>query len=139
MLQTLPSGLAVLVLAVTVPALGAMAWWSRRTPGSRARWATRGEVRPLAVPAPTPGRMTLGMSGRQLLAAEPQHSLIVFGPTGSGKTLSVVEPALPRIHRVTWWARCRAAVAPAPCASRRWARGSRRSAGFSEVLVVEAG
>lgn len=94
MLQTLPSGLAVLVLTVTVPALAAMAWWSRRTPGSQARWATRRDLRPLAVLAPMPGRMTLGMSGRQLLAAEPQHSLIVFGPTGSGKTLSVVEPAL---------------------------------------------
>ncbi len=38
--------------------------------------------------------MTLGTAGRQLLAAEPRHSVCVFGPTGSGKTLSVVEPAL---------------------------------------------
>ncbi len=92
-LSTVPPVEALAILALALPVL-LLIGWGRRKPTTRARWATRRDLRPLAVPAPVPGRITLGTAGRQLLAAEPQHSLIVFGPTGSGKTLSVVEPAL---------------------------------------------
>ncbi len=59
-----------------------------------ARWAKRGELAPLRVPAPTPGRLTLGRRGRDLLAAEAGRSVIVFGPTQTHKTSGLVIPAL---------------------------------------------
>lgn len=52
------------------------------------------DVHDLAVRHPTPGRLTLGLHGRQLLAAEPQTSLAVVGPTGCGKTVGFAIPAL---------------------------------------------
>jgi type IV secretion system protein VirD4 len=38
--------------------------------------------------------LTLGLHGRRLLAAEPQTSLAVVGPTGCGKTMGFAIPAL---------------------------------------------
>ncbi|NLA36001.1 MAG: type IV secretory system conjugative DNA transfer family protein [Actinobacteria bacterium] len=48
----------------------------------------------MAVGHPEPGRLTLGTVGRQLLAAEPQTSLAVVGPTGCGKTIGFAIPNL---------------------------------------------
>lgn len=83
-------------------ALGsARAAWrgSRRPAGSlpSARWARRRELGPLLVPSGTPGargRVVLGAVGRAPVAAEPGQSVLVFGPTRSGKTSAVAVPAI---------------------------------------------
>ncbi len=57
-------------------------------------WATAGELRNLTVRSARPGRVTLGKVGRRLVAAEERASLLVLGPAGSGKTLSLAVPTL---------------------------------------------
>lgn len=75
-------------------------WWTENRNGKGAFGAGEGGLaRPrdtgvLAVRRPTPGRLTLGLHGRRLLAAEPQTSLAVVGPTGCGKTIGFAIPAL---------------------------------------------
>jgi type IV secretion system protein VirD4 len=61
---------------------------------SSARWATKADLKPLIVKKPTPGRLTLGTAHGKLLAAEPGHSLLVMGPTQSGKTSGLAIPAI---------------------------------------------
>jgi len=92
------SVLLALVVSVAV-AVAVRQSRHREQPAGRARWATKRDLRPLVVdedPATRPGRIGLGRaaaSGQQL-AAEPRHSVVVLGPTGSGKTVSVVIPTL---------------------------------------------
>ena len=91
-------------VAVTVAGSGAWValWWWRRSSrrGSalgiapHAGFARASDLRRLTVRAPEPGRLTLGHSGRHLLAAEPRVSLAVIGPTGCGKTAGFAIPAL---------------------------------------------
>lgn len=52
------------------------------------------DVKRLAIPHPTPGRLTLGRCSGRLLACEPQASLAIIGPTGCGKTAGFAIPAL---------------------------------------------
>jgi type IV secretion system protein VirD4 len=59
-----------------------------------ARWARRGDLRPLGVRGAVPGRLVLGSSGRRLVATESRHSVLVFGPTQSGKTTGLAVPAI---------------------------------------------
>ncbi len=73
---------------------GVLSGWSGRDRGGAARWARGRDVRALTIPGPVPGRLTLGTAGRRLLAVEPGHSLIVIGPTRSGKTTGLAVPAL---------------------------------------------
>lgn len=68
--------------------------WRRRERAPAASWARRGELAPLRVPSPQPGRLTLGRQGRALLAAEERQSVIVFGPTQTHKTSGLAIPAL---------------------------------------------
>jgi len=85
--------------------------WSRRrvarlrrdllghAPGRGGGWARAADLAPLRVPAPVPGRLTLGHhSGARrrsrLLAAERRASLIVLGPSQSGKTTGLAVPAI---------------------------------------------
>ncbi len=71
------------------------------SPGASARWArgrdlavlTVGTARSGSGVVPT-GRLVIGQSGRRVLAAEPGQSVIVFGPTQSGKTTGFAIPAL---------------------------------------------
>jgi type IV secretion system protein VirD4 len=56
--------------------------------------AKPGDLRRLLVRRPTPGRLTLGRLGGRLVAAEPQASLAVVGPTGCGKSAGFAIPAL---------------------------------------------
>lgn len=92
---------AVLLALIGAVAIAVVVRLSRRRQQSagRARWATKPDLRPLVVeadPATRPGRIALGRAdaGGQQLAAEPRHSVVVLGPTGSGKTVSVVIPTL---------------------------------------------
>ena len=69
-----------------------------RTPRHRwavhSEWARSGDVSALAVKRPTPGRLTLGRWCGRLLAAEPNQSVIVVGPTQSHKTTGFAIPAI---------------------------------------------
>jgi len=70
----------------------------RATPARRApegaAWAARGDVARLAVARCGAGRVVLGTVGRRLVAAERGQSLLVVGPTQSGKTTGLAVPAL---------------------------------------------
>jgi type IV secretion system protein VirD4 len=59
------------------------------------RWATARDTKRLAATkSDLSGRLVLGSAHGRMLATEQHHSVVVFGPTGSGKTTSVVIPAL---------------------------------------------
>lgn len=75
------------------PAQGAR---RRRDPGSSsgARWARRHDLRPLAVRGPGAGRLVVGRAAGVLVAVEHRHSLLVVGPTQSGKTSGLAIPAI---------------------------------------------
>lgn len=57
-------------------------------------WATGRALAALSVRGATSGRVVLGRCGRRLVAAEERHSLLVVGPTQSGKTSGLVVPAI---------------------------------------------
>jgi len=61
---------------------------------SSARWATPRDLRSLGVDRSEPGRLVLGRVGRRMVATEARHSVLVLGPTQSGKTTSLAVPAL---------------------------------------------
>jgi type IV secretion system protein VirD4 len=69
---------------------------SRRQAGepSAAAWATSRDLRTLRVSEPTRGRLTLGKARGKLLAAEARQSVIVIGPSQSGKTTGLAIPAI---------------------------------------------
>ena len=76
------------------PALGR---GSRHAVRKSSSWARSGELRGLYVDKPEPGRVILGRAiglRRRLLAAEDCHSVMVFGPPGSYKTVGLVAPAI---------------------------------------------
>jgi type IV secretion system protein VirD4 len=95
---------AFFLLLLIAAGVAAVMWLSNRravgtgTLGNRAaRWAKPGELRALRAPeapADRPGRLPLGYAGNQLLATETNHSALVVGPTGSGKTESFVIQAV---------------------------------------------
>ena len=94
----------LLISLLAVIAAAAAAWRLTssvrdRTPRKRAaRWATRGDLADLRVRRPEPGRITLGHHGRALIAAEERVSVMVVGPTQSGKTTGLVVPAIREWH-----------------------------------------
>jgi type IV secretion system protein VirD4 len=73
---------------------------SRGRNGRGARWARRRDLRALLVPAggAPAGRLVLGVSPGFVraagVAAEPAQSLVVVGPTQSGKTTRLAVPAI---------------------------------------------
>jgi type IV secretion system protein VirD4 len=69
-----------------------LSFHERRPPS--ARMASRRDLRPLRVPSPQPGRLTLGRRGGMLLATEERQSVIVFAPTQTFKTTGFAIPAL---------------------------------------------
>jgi type IV secretion system protein VirD4 len=85
-------------------------WWGRGGPdwlspaartspaaGDRhrgARWATSRDLRSLRVRRSGCDRLVLGRHGRVLLATEARHSVLVLGPTQSGKTSGFAVPAI---------------------------------------------
>lgn len=93
---------AVAVVAVAASGTAGLSLWRKVRGDERsvlgvsgdAGFARGADLDRLAVPHPVEGRLTLGFAARKLLAAEPQASLAVVGPTGSGKTAGFVIPAL---------------------------------------------
>jgi len=62
---------------------------------SKARgWAHARDLRPLRVTKAPGDRIVLGTHAGHLLAAEPRHSVMVVGPTQSGKTSGLAIPAI---------------------------------------------
>jgi type IV secretion system protein VirD4 len=96
--------LVLLVLTVVLTHLGRRGYQRLQTvlPGGGqygAVWATRHDLRDLVVRRGTDltGRIVLGRTPwRQTVASTLRHSLLLFGPTLSGKTLSFVIPTVLR-------------------------------------------
>ena len=76
------------------PARRGTAGGGRRRVAGGAAWARRRDLRPLAGRRPVPGRLVLGRAGRRLVATEQRHSVLVLGPTQSGKTTGLAVPAI---------------------------------------------
>jgi type IV secretion system protein VirD4 len=88
----------LLISLIIVAAAVGLAWRLARrlhdaAPRS-ARWATRSDLAELRVRRPESGRITLGHHRRALIAAEERASVMVVGPTQSGKTMGLVVPAM---------------------------------------------
>lgn len=58
------------------------------------QWAKGRDIKPLLVKGPMPGRLVLGRSGGKLLATESRQSVIILGPTQTGKTTGLAIPAI---------------------------------------------
>ncbi|MGD9795036.1 MAG: type IV secretory system conjugative DNA transfer family protein [Acidimicrobiia bacterium] len=91
----------VTAVAITIAALSAWFWLRSRRGNAHALgvepnagFARPNDIKKLVIDQPQPGRLTLGHVGRVLVAAEPQVSLAVVGPTGCGKTVGFAIPAL---------------------------------------------
>jgi type IV secretion system protein VirD4 len=96
-----PTGfyLTLTFIAIGVATLVGVGWtWTQRhqKPGDEdaVTWAKPRNLKPILVPRPTPGRLTLGKVGGHLVATEKQHSVIVLGPSGTRKTTGFAIPAL---------------------------------------------
>ena len=67
----------------------------RRSGASRGRgWAQPRDLRPLRVQTAPGDRIVLGTHAGRLMAAEARHSVMVLGPTQSGKTSGLAIPAI---------------------------------------------
>lgn len=64
------------------------------TISTTARWADQRSLSSLVVSSAQKGRVILGRMGRRLIAMERHHSILVVGPTQSGKTSGFVIPAI---------------------------------------------
>jgi type IV secretion system protein VirD4 len=67
---------------------------ARRSRSGGAKWATPRDLAVLRIRRPGHGRLVLGRVGRRLIATEARHSVLVLGPTQSGKTTGLAIPAL---------------------------------------------
>jgi type IV secretion system protein VirD4 len=80
--------------------VGALRQRTRGHPRRGARWARRRDLKALVMDAsrPTPGRLVLGtlpgLARPVGVATEPAQSVVVVGPTQSGKTTSLAVPAI---------------------------------------------
>ncbi len=94
------AGRALLVLALALPACSAVWWWAsgrRRAGGGRPPgpgWASRRELSPLLCRAVAGDRVVLGRAHGRLVAAEHRQSVLVVGPSQSGKTTGLAVPAI---------------------------------------------
>jgi type IV secretion system protein VirD4 len=86
--------------AIALPAvLTVVLLWMRTRgrgpdPDKNAHWARPRDLRTLRAHGPKPGRLTLGRVDGRLVAAEPRESVIVIGPTQTGKTTGFAIPAI---------------------------------------------
>jgi type IV secretion system protein VirD4 len=86
----------IVTLAITALAWATLTLWNRirRSRVDGARFATRRDLAPLTVRRAEPRRMIVGRAGGRLVATRERDSLIVLGPTQSGKTSGLVIPAI---------------------------------------------
>lgn len=73
-------------------------WWAAHqrlgAESSGAAWARGRHLRRLRVRGRGHGRLVVGTVGRRLLAVEARHSLLVLGPTQTGKSTGLAIPAI---------------------------------------------
>jgi type IV secretion system protein VirD4 len=99
--------IAVAVAALVTAVVAAAVTWAGGIPGMGAtrllvpgrlqrtsRWATWRDLRSLRVRRARPGSLVLGRRGAHLIATEAETSVLVIGPTRSGKTSGLVVPNL---------------------------------------------
>ena len=89
--------LALLVVAGFFIFKGARALWNgtKKKDLNQAQWATAKDIKTLIVPhSGIRGRLVLGRSNGKLIATEPRQSVIVMGPTQTGKTTGFAVPAI---------------------------------------------
>ncbi len=94
-----PLAFYVTLAALAAPALGAAAWWTVRRGSLRdetqeARWACPRDLRALRRRRARHDRLRLGRVDGRIVAAEPRQSVIVIGPTQTGKTTGFAIPAI---------------------------------------------
>ncbi|HWO71018.1 MAG TPA: type IV secretory system conjugative DNA transfer family protein [Actinomycetota bacterium] len=93
-----PLAFYVTAAALVLPAIAAAAWWSLRRAGRAeahdARWARLRDLRSLRARRRRRGRLSLGRVDGRLVSAEPRQSVIVIGPTQTGKTTGFAIPAI---------------------------------------------
>ncbi len=84
--------------ATLVGLVAGMCWWvwrhRRAEAAPETEWAARGTLRRLKVSDADQARLVVGKTGRFLVATENRHSVLVFGPTQSGKTTGFAIPAI---------------------------------------------
>lgn len=86
---------AVFVAIGALPVGGIALWCARRRRSSySSAWATSRQLRQLRVRGDNHGRLVVGTSHRRKLAVEARHSLLVLGPTQTGKTTGLAIPAI---------------------------------------------
>ncbi len=98
-----PVGLYLTLLLVLAPVV-AVGWLAlrlhtrsgrrERVGSGTARWATTADLRGLTVSGPEPGRLILGRHNGKLIATTERTSVLVVGPTQTGKTSGLAIPAL---------------------------------------------
>jgi len=66
----------------------------RSRSGAEAGWASGRDLRDLRVRRRDRTRLVVGRAGRGLVATEARHSLLVIGPTQTGKTTGLAVPAI---------------------------------------------
>ncbi|HUP86847.1 MAG TPA: type IV secretory system conjugative DNA transfer family protein [Acidimicrobiales bacterium] len=81
-------------VTATPAALAATAIARRRRPTYSASWATPRQLRKLRVRGDDHGRLVVGTDACRRFAVEARHSLLVLGPTQTGKTTGLAIPAI---------------------------------------------
>jgi type IV secretion system protein VirD4 len=87
-------GGALLIWAGGIPGVGAAVLLVPGRLQRTSRWATWRDLRPLQVRRARAGSLILGRRGAHLIATQPETSVLVIGPTRSGKTSGLVVPNL---------------------------------------------
>lgn len=77
-----------------LPTFGASRFFVPKNLQRNSRWAGRYDLRGMRVRGPRPGCMIMGRRGTSLIATEKETSVLVIGPTRSGKTSGLVIPNL---------------------------------------------
>lgn len=88
------SAFVVTAAVVTTPVAVVVRTGRRRRQESSSEWASRRHVRRLLVRRQAAGRLTVGTCRGRRLAVEARHSLLVLGPTQTGKTTGLAVPAI---------------------------------------------
>jgi type IV secretion system protein VirD4 len=84
----------VLLWSGGIPGVGAAMLLVPRRLQRTSRWATWRDLRPLQVRRAAAGSLILGRRGAHLIATQRETSVLVIGPTRSGKTSGLVVPNL---------------------------------------------
>lgn len=68
---------------------------TRKKDANLSQWAKARDIKPLLVKGPgEPGRLVLGRTGGKMVATEARQSVIVLGPTQTGKTTGLAIPSI---------------------------------------------